>query len=545
MKSIRIVNKNLEEGYFYMTKLNLARTALGIELGSTRIKAVLIDQTHTPVASGDFTWENRLENGYWTYDMADAWAGIRAAFAALRQDVMQKFGQELDVVGAIGVSAMMHGYLPFDAQGRQLAAFRTWRNTTTAQAAERLTELFQFNIPQRWSIAHLYQAMLNGEAHVCDIALLTTLEGYIHWQLTGEKVIGIGEAAGMFPIDSAAKDYDAGMMAKFDALATDYPWKLKDILPRVLVAGEDAGRLTEAGARLIDPTGVLKAGIPLCPPEGDAGTGMTATNSVAPRTGNVSAGTSVFAMAVLERPLSRVYPEIDMVATPTGAPVAMVHCNTCTSDLNAWVALLGEAAEKLTGKKVSASELYGTLYREALAGDADCGGVAAVNYYAGEPVTGVEGGRPMVVRLPEARFTLANFMRANLNAAVATLAIGMELLHGEGVELDSLLGHGGLFKTPVVGQRLLAAALDIPVTCMETAGEGGPWGMALLAMYMLDKKEGQSLEQYLANEVFVGGKSSTIAPDVGDVAGFKAYVVQYRAALEAEKAAVAAMKQEG
>ena len=348
----------------------------------------------------------------------------------------------------------------------------------------------------------------------------------------------------MFPIDSAAGDYDAGMVEKFDELAKDYPWKLKDILPRVLVAGQEAGRLTEAGARLLDPTGTLKAGIPLCPPEGDAGTGMTATNSVAPRTGNVSAGTSVFAMAVLEKPLSRVYPEIDMVATPTGAPVAMVHCNTCTSDLNAWVALLGEAAEKLTGKKVSANELYGTLYREALEGDADCGGVAAVNYYAGEPVTGVEGGRPLVVRLPEARFTLANFMRANLNAAVATLAIGMELLHGEGVELDSLLGHGGLFKTPVVGQRLLAAALNIPVTCMETAGEGGPWGMALLAAYMLNKKEGQSLENYLADEVFDGGKSSTIAPDAGDAAGFQAYLVYYRAALEAEKAAVAAMKQE-
>ena len=544
MKNIRMVNKNLEKGYFHMTKLDLARTALGIELGSTRIKAVLIDQTHAPVASGDFTWENRLENGYWTYDMADAWAGVRAAFAALARDVEEKFGQKLDTVGAIGISAMMHGYLPFDAQGRQLAAFRTWRNTTTAQAAEKLTALFRFNIPQRWSIAHLYQAMLNGEEHVRDIALLTTLEGYIHWQLTGERVIGIGEAAGMFPIDSAAGDYDAGMVEKFDELAAGYPWKLKDILPRVLVAGQEAGRLTEEGARLLDPTGTLKAGIPLCPPEGDAGTGMTATNSVAPRTGNVSAGTSVFAMAVLEKPLSRVYPEIDMVATPTGAPVAMVHCNTCTSDLNAWVALLGEAAEKLTGKKVSANELYGTLYREALEGDADCGGVAAVNYYAGEPVTGVEGGRPLVVRLPEARFTLANFMRANLNAAVATLAIGMELLHGEGVELDSLLGHGGLFKTPVVGQRLLAAALNIPVTCMETAGEGGPWGMALLAAYMLNKKEGQSLENYLADEVFEGGKSSTIAPDAADAAGFQAYLVYYRAALEAEKAAVAAMKQE-
>lgn len=527
-----------------MTKLDLARAALGIELGSTRIKAVLIDPTHTPVATGDFTWENKLENGYWTYDMADAWTGVRAAFAALKQDVMQKYGQALDTVGAIGVSAMMHGYLPFDAQGRQLAAFRTWRNTTTARAAEELTARFGFNIPQRWSIAHLYQAMRNGEEHVRDIAFLTTLEGYIHWQLTGEKVIGIGEAAGMFPIDSAAADYDAGMMAKFDALCADYPWTLRDILPRVLTAGQEAGRLTEEGARLLDPTGTLRAGIPLCPPEGDAGTGMTATNSVAPRTGNVSAGTSVFAMAVLEKPLSRVYPEIDMVATPTGAPVAMVHCNTCTSDLNAWVALLGEAAEKLTGQRLSANELYGALYREALRGDADCGGVAAVNYYAGEPVTGVEGGRPLFVRLPEARFTLANFMRAHLNAAVATLAIGMELLHGEGVKLDSLLGHGGLFKTPVVGQRLLAAALNIPVTCMETAGEGGPWGMALLAAYMLNKKEGQSLEDYLKHEVFAGGSSSTIAPDAGDAAGFQAYLARYRAALEAEKAAVAAMKQE-
>ena len=525
-----------------MTKLDLKRTALGIELGSTRIKAVLIDETHAPIASGDHTWENKLENGYWTYSMEAVWTGIQEAFANLAKDVEAKFGQKLTTVGGMGVSAMMHGYLPFDKDGNQLAAFRTWRNTTTAEAAEKLTALFNFNIPQRWSIAHLYQAMLSGEEHVKDLAFLTTLEGYVHWKLTGEKVIGVGEAAGMFPIDSEKYVYDEAMVAKFDELAKDYDWKLIDVLPKLLVAGDNAGKLTAEGAKLLDPTGVFEAGVPLCPPEGDAGTGMTATNAVAVKTGNVSAGTSVFAMLVLEKALSKVYPEIDMVATPTGKAVAMVHCNTCTSDLNAWVGLMAEMLEKMTGKKPDMNEVYGMLYREALKGDADCGGVAAINFFAGEHVLGIEEGRPLLVRKPDANFNLANFMRANLYSAVATLAIGMKLLDGENVKVEKLLGHGGLFKTPVVGQKLLAGALNIPVACMETAGEGGPWGMALLAAYMINKAEGETLEEYLANKVFAQAESSTIEPDAYDIKGFEDYLNNYRAALEAEKAAVANMR---
>ena len=525
-----------------MAKLDLKRTALGIELGSTRIKAVLIDETHAPIASGDHTWENKLENGYWTYSMEAVWTGIQEAFANLAKDVEAKFGQKLTTVGGMGVSAMMHGYLPFDKDGNQLAAFRTWRNTTTAESAEKLTALFNFNIPQRWSIAHLYQAMLNGEEHVKKLAFLTTLEGYVHWKLTGEKVIGVGEAAGMFPIDSEKYVYDEAMVAKFDKLAKDYDWKLIDVLPKLLVAGDDAGELTAEGAKLLDPTGVFEAGVPLCPPEGDAGTGMTATNAVAVKTGNVSAGTSVFAMLVLEKALSKVYPEIDMVATPTGKAVAMVHCNTCTSDLNAWVGLMAEMMEKMTGKKPDMNDVYGTLYREALKGEADCGGVAAINFFAGEHVLGIEEGRPLLVRKPDANFSLANFMRANLYSAVATLAIGMKLLDGENVKVEKLLGHGGLFKTPVVGQKLLAGALNIPVACMETAGEGGPWGMALLAAYMVNKAEGETLEEYLANKVFAEAVSSTIEPDEYDVKGFEAYLNNYRAALEAEKAAVANMR---
>ena len=525
-----------------MAKLDLKRTALGIELGSTRIKAVLIDETHAPIASGDHTWENKLENGYWTYSMEAVWTGIQEAFANLAKDVEAKFGQKLTTVGGMGVSAMMHGYLPFDKDGNQLAAFRTWRNTTTAESAEKLTALFNFNIPQRWSIAHLYQAMLNGEEHVKDLAFLTTLEGYVHWKLTGEKVIGVGEAAGMFPIDSEKYVYDEAMVAKFDELAKDYDWKLIDVLPKLLVAGDDAGKLTAEGAMLLDPTGVFEAGVPLCPPEGDAGTGMTATNAVAVKTGNVSAGTSVFAMLVLEKALSKVYPEIDMVATPTGKAVAMVHCNTCTSDLNAWVGLMAEMLEKMTGKKPDMNDVYGTLYREALKGEADCGGVAAINFFAGEHVLGIEEGRPLLVRKPDANFNLANFMRANLYSAVATLAIGMKLLEGENVKVEKLLGHGGLFKTPVVGQKLLAGALNIPVACMETAGEGGPWGMALLAAYMVNKAEGETLEEYLANKVFAEAVSSVIEPDEYDVKGFEAYLNNYRAALEAEKAAVANMR---
>ena len=519
-------------------------TGLGIELGSTRIKAVLAGPDGSVLASGAHDWENRFEDGYWTYHLDDVWAGIQDAYARLAADYKARYGEELRQVDALGASAMMHGYLPFDGAGKQLAAFRTWRNTTTGPAAEALTERFGFNIPQRWSIAHLYQAMLNGEPHVNQIAHLTTLAGYVHWQLTGEKVLGVGEASGMFPIDSATGDYDAGMLASFDELlkSASLPFRLRDILPRVLPAGADAGCLTEAGAKLLDPTGTLAPGAVMAPPEGDAGTGMAATNAVAARTGNVSAGTSVFAMAVLEKPLSRVYPEIDMVTTPTGRPVAMVHCNTCTSDLDAWVRLLGQMAEA-AGAPLAKPRLYDLFYEQALAGDADCGGLVNFNYYSGEPVTGLDEGRPLFVRRPGAKLTLANFARAQLYSTMATLKLGMDiLLEKEQVKLDSLLGHGGLFKTPVVGQKLLAGALGVPVSVMETAGEGGPWGMALLALYRLDKKEGQTLEDWLNAVVFAGAAGSTQPPDEADRAGFAAFIRDYAACIPVEKAAVDALR---
>jgi sugar (pentulose or hexulose) kinase len=518
--------------------------SLGIELGSTRIKAVLIAFDGSVLASGSYDWENEFKNGYWTYHLDGVWAGIRDAYARLAADYKAKYGEELRQVGALGVSAMMHGYLPFDGAGRQLAAFRTWRNTTTGPAAEALTERFGFNIPQRWSIAHLYQAMLNGEPHVNQIAHLTTLAGYVHWQLTGEKVLGVGEASGMFPIDSTTGDYDVGMLASFDELlkSASLPYTLRDILPRVLSAGADAGCLTEAGAKRLDPTGTLAPGAVMAPPEGDAGTGMVATNSVAARTGNVSAGTSVFAMVVLERPLSRVYPEIDMVTTPTGRPVAMVHCNTCTSDLDAWVKLLGQMAEA-AGAKLAKPALYDLFYQKALEGDADCGGLVNFNYYSGEPVTGLDEGRPLFVRRPGAKLTLANFARVQLYSTMATLKLGMDiLLEKEQVKLDSLLGHGGLFKTPVVGQKLLAGALGVPVSVMETAGEGGPWGMALLALYRLDKKEGQTLEDWLNAVVLAGAAGSTQTPDEADRAGFAAFIRDYAACIPVEKTAVDALR---
>ena len=514
------------------------QTALGIELGSTRIKAVLIGPDHTPIASGDHTWENRLENGVWTYRLQDVWAGVQAAFAALAADAQARYGVPLATVGAMGVSGMMHGYLPFDAGGRQLAPFRTWRNTITGPAADRLTELLQYNIPQRWSIAHLYQAVLNGEDHVDRIVFLTTLAGYLHWQLTGEKVLGVGEASGMFPIDPETCDYDVGCLQKTQALlqAHGVNLDLRTILPRVLSAGTLAGNLTPEGARLLDPTGALQPGIPLCPPEGDAGTGMAATNSVAPRTGNVSAGTSVFAMVVLERPLRAVHPELDLVATPTGRPVAMVHVNTCTSDLDAWVRLLGQMVEA-AGKPMTKNELYQLFYRQALTGDADAGGLVSFNCYSGEPIIGLEVGRPLLVRRPDAKLTLPNFARATLYAAMATLKIGMDiLLRDEGVRLDRLLGHGGLFKVPVVGQRLLAGALGVPVSVMQTAGEGGPWGMALLAAYLAEKRQGQTLESWL-DGVFAAGSGSTLPPDPADAAGFEAFLTDYHRALPVEQAA--------
>ncbi len=513
--------------------INLNKTALGIELGSTRIKAVLIDEKHIPIASGDFEWENQLVDGIWTYSLETVRTGIQSCYASLKADVKEKFGAELTTVGAIGVSAMMHGYLPFDREGRQLAEFRTWRNTITGEAAEKLSELFQFNIPQRWSIAHLYQAMLNGETHVSEIDYLTTLAGYIHWQLTGEKVMGVGEASGMFPIDSETLDYDAGMIQKFQTLTgTD----LRRILPKVLNAGDNAGTLSLSGARFLDPDGTLQPGIPVAPCEGDAGTGMTATNSVRKRTGNVSAGTSDFAMIVTEHPLG-VHREIDMVTTPDGLPVAMVHCNNCTSDINAWVAIFSEFCD-LMGFKADRGELFTKLFRIALEGDADCGGLLSYNYFSGEGVTDLDEGRPVFARTPNAHFTLANFMRTHLLSALATLKIGLDILtQTEQVAIDRLYGHGGFFKTPEVGQRFLSAAVGAPVSVMETAGEGGPYGMALLAAYMLWREEGETLPDYLDHRVFADAKTTTLMADREDVDGFNAFLARYQKAFSVEKLA--------
>jgi len=517
---------------------------LGIEFGSTRIKAVLIDQNHAPIVSGSHEWENQYENDVWTYSTENIWAGLQDCYSKLAEAFTQKFQRPLKTVSAIGFSGMMHGYMPFGKDGDLLAPFRTWRNTTTGQAAEQLTELFQFNIPQRWSIAHLYQAILNEETHVGNICYFTTLAGYVHWKLTGQKVLGIGDASGMFPIDASSQNYDRRMIELFDSKVADknYSWRLEEILPRVLMAGEPGGFLSEDGARLLDPSGQLQAGIPLCPPEGDAGTGMVATNSVAEQTGNISAGTSVFAMIVLEKPLSKVYPEIDMVTTPTGRPVAMVHANNCTSDLNAWVGLFHEFTHGL-GVKMDSSSLFETLYQKALEGDADCGGLLAYNYFSGEPITRLEEGRPLFVRMPDSRFSLANFMRMHLYSAIATLRIGMDILFiDEQVRIGQLLGHGGFFKTRNVGQSMMAAALNVPVSVMETAGEGGAWGIALLAAYMLNKGSSESLETYLSKRVFTGVPGSTISPDQEDVRGFAVFMDRYKAGLVIEKNAVQSLR---
>lgn len=519
--------------------IKAGKAVLGIEFGSTRIKAVLVDVSHTPIAMGTYDWENRLENNIWTYSLEDIWKGLQGCYKSLADDVEAKYGEKLTTLGALGFSGMMHGYMPFNAEGELLVPFRTWRNTMTEEACKKLIPVFHFNIPQRWSIAHLYQAILSGEEHVKDIAFFTTLAGYIHWKLSGEKVLGIGEAAGMFPIDSTIMDFDQKMLDQFDGLH-NFDWKIRDILPKVLVAGEPAGVLTAEGARLLDPTGTLQPGAPMCPPEGDAGTGMVATNSVAVRTGNVSAGTSIFAMIVLEKAMEKVHEEIDMVTTPDGMPVAMVHCNNCTSDLNAWVNLFGECAESF-GVKVDKNELYGVLYRKALEGAADCGGVTAYNYFSGEPITGLDAGRPMVVRTPDADFSLANFMRSHLYSAVATLKIGMDiLLKEEHVAVDSLMGHGGFFKTPVVGQRVMAAGMNAPITVMDTASEGGAWGIAILAAFMKEKKDGETLSSYLNDKIFAGQTGTTLNPDPEDVKGFEAFLEEYKKLLPAEKAAVAA-----
>lgn len=516
------------------------QTTLGIELGSTRIKAVLIDDSYKVIASGSWDWENQLENGVWTYSLEQVWEGLQGSYKALKEDVKKKYDVPLTKVGAIGISAMMHGYLVFDKAGKQLAPFRTWRNTMTAEASTELIELFQYNIPQRWSIAHLYQSILSGEAHVADIDFMTTLAGYIHWQLTGERTVGICEASGMFPVDPAAKQYNARMLEQFQELIAPkgYPWKLAEILPKVQCAGEHAGALTEAGASLLDPDGDLEAGIPCCPPEGDAGTGMAATNSVRPRTGNISAGTSVFAMIVLEHELKKVHPEIDLIMTPDGSPVGMVHCNNCTSDLNAWVGLFKEFAETF-GMEVDMNQLFGKLYNKALEGDADCGGLLAYNYFSGEHLTGFEEGRPLFVRTPDSRFTLANFMRTHLFTCLGALKTGLDILFKEeGVEADEVLGHGGLFKTKGVGQKIVAAAMDVPVVVMETAGEGGAWGIALLADYMKAKKDGESLGAFLADRVFAGEKGEKMLPDKDDVKSFDEFLVRYTEGLAIERAAV-------
>ena len=520
------------------------KTALGIEFGSTRIKAVLIGADNAPIASGDHEWENRYDNGVWTYTLKDIWTGLQDAYTKMAADVKEKYDITLTRVGAIGFSAMMHGYMAFDKAGNLLVPFRTWRNNITEEASEKLTDLFGFHIPQRWTIAHLYQAILNGEPHVADIDYVTTLAGYIQWKMTGERVVGVGEASGIFPIDSETNTYFADRIAKFDEAVADkaYSWKALDVLPRVLTAGDNAGVLTKEGAALLDVSGNLEAGIPLCPPEGDAGTGMAATNSVRVRTGNVSAGTSVFAMIVLEKNLSKVYPEIDMVTTPSGHPVAMVHCQNCTSDLNAWVNLFREFAQTF-GMEISTNDLFGKLYNKALEGDADCGGLLAYNYFSGEHVTGFNEGRPVFARTPDAKFNLANFMRVNLFTSLGALKVGLDILmKEEHVQVDQILGHGGLFKTKGVGQKILAGAIDAPVSVMETAGEGGAWGIALLASYMINKEENETLEDYLDAKVFAGNAGTKMDPDLADVAGFEVFTERYKKGLPIERAAVESLK---
>lgn len=520
------------------------KTSLGIELGSTRIKAVLINEKGTPLAAGSHEWENRYDNGIWTYTMEDVWEGLQDCYQDLLKDVKEQYGATVTTFGSIGFSAMMHGYLAFDKEDNLLVPFRTWRNTITEEAAGKLTKEFNYNIPQRWSISHLYQAILNKEEHVKDVAFFTTLAGYVHWKLTGKKVLGVGDASGMFPIDIKTGNFDQKMVDRFNELTAPegFSWKLQDIFPKVLTAGENAGELTKEGAALLDTSGNLKPGIPVCPPEGDAGTGMAATNSVAVRTGNVSAGTSVFAMIVLEKELTKVYPEIDLVTTPDGALVGMVHCNNCTSDLNAWVNLFDEFADCL-GAKVDKNQLFSLLYHKALEGDADCGGLISYNYFSGEPVTGFDEGVPLFVRRAEDKFTLANFMRTHLYSSLAALKAGLDLLFKEEeVKVDEMFGHGGLFKTKGVGQRIAAAAMNTPVSVMETAGEGCAWGIALLASYMQNKKEKESLQEFLNQTIFNGQAGSKMEPVEEDVEGFENFMKRYMAGLSIEHAAVTSLK---
>jgi len=520
--------------------IEAGKAILGIELGSTRIKAVLIDQENKPIAQGSHTWENQLVDGLWTYSIEAIWSGLQDCYADLRTNVKNAYGIEIETLAAIGVSAMMHGYMPFNKKEEILVPFRTWRNTNTGRAAAALSELFVYNIPLRWSISHLYQAILDNESHVNEIDFLTTLAGYVHWQITGEKVLGIGDASGMLPIDPTTHNYSAEMVAKFNKLIApkEYNWKLEDILPKVLSAGENAGVLTPEGSKKLDASGHLKAGIPICPPEGDAGTGMVATNAVQQRTGNVSAGTSSFSMIVLEKDLSKPYEMIDMVTTPDGSLVAMVHCNNCTSDLNAWVNLFKEYQE-LLGIPVDMDEIYSKLYNIALTGDTDCGGLLSYNYISGEPVTGFADGRPLFVRSANDKFNLANFMRTHLYASVGVLKIGNDILFNEEkIKVDRITGHGGLFRTKGVGQRILAAAINSPISVMETAGEGGAWGIALLGSYLVNNEKKQSLADFLDESVFVGDAGIEVSPTPEDVAGFNTYIENYKAGLPIEEAAV-------
>ena len=520
--------------------IEAGKAILGIELGSTRIKAVLIDQENKPIAQGSHTWENQLVDGLWTYNIEAIWSGLQDCYADLRANVKNLYGIEIETLAAIGVSAMMHGYMPFNKKEEILVPFRTWRNTNTGRAAAALSELFFYNIPLRWSISHLYQAILDNESHVNEIDFLTTLAGYVHWQITGEKVLGIGDASGMLPIDPTTHNYSAEMVAKFNKLIApkEYNWKLEDILPKVLSAGENAGVLTPKGSKKLDASGHLKAGIPVCPPEGDAGTGMVATNAVKQRTGNVSAGTSSFSMIVLEKDLSKPYEMIDMVTTPDGSLVAMVHCNNCTSDLNAWVNLFKEYQE-LLGIPVNMDEIYSKLYNIALTGDTDCGGLLSYNYISGEPVTGFADGRPLFVRSANDKFNLANFMRTHLYASVGVLKIGNDILFNEEkIKVDRITGHGGLFRTKGVGQRILAAAINSPISVMETAGEGGAWGIALLGSYLVNNEKKQSLADFLDESVFVGDAGIEVSPTPEDVAGFNTYIENYKAGLPIEEAAV-------
>ena len=514
------------------------KAVIGIEFGSTRIKAVLIGEDHTPIASGFHDWQNSFDNGIWTYPLDEVKEGLRDCFAGLMSDTEKKYGVKLTSAAGMGISAMMHGYLVFDAEGNQLVPFRTWRNTMTAEAADRLTEAFDFNIPQRWSVAHLYQAILSGEAHVNRIAFMTTLAGYVHWLLTGNKVIGAGDASGIFPIDPVTCSYDSELLKRFDRMTSgsQFKKKLADILPEIVPAGECAGKLTEDGARLLDPTGSFTSGVSFCPPEGDAQTGMVATNSILPRTGNVSAGTSIFSMIVLEKPLRNVHREIDIVTTPDGDPVAMVHCNSCTTDLDAWFSLFGSMLERF-GKSVPKSELYDTLYAMASEGEEDCGGITAYNFYAGEPVTGLQNGVPMVIRRPDSAFTPENFLRSLVYSCVASLKTGMDILtRQEQVCIERICAHGGLFKTPVPSQLILASALGADVTLNSAAGEGGAWGIALLAAYMARRSVGETLASYLGERVFAGMKGNTVSPSETDTAGMDRYMKEYVSCLAAERA---------